>query len=429
MRTLVLGAAVSGLAAARLARDLGHQVTVYDRDSGSLGQMLAEGIGSVAGDWYGDVLDGADLVVTSPGFPERSAPIVETLERRLPLVSELEFGWSHLGCPTVAVTGTNGKTTVTTLIADMLRASGVDAAPLGNIGAAVSAAVGNPPGVAVVEASSFQLRFIDRFRPEVAVVVNVAPDHLDWHGSFDAYWAAKARVVENQTVSDVVIFDADDEGAARIAALTRGRSKGMSSEATAEASITATDLVFPGLTIPLDDLRVGDRAFRSDLALAGMAALEMGAAPAAVRDVATAFTPGPHRRTIVGSRAGVDFVDDSKATNPHAALAAIRAYPSVVLIAGGLAKGLDITPLAGEANVRGVVGIGAAGPDVVAAAGDRGEMASGIEDAVAAAARIARPGDTVLLAPGCASFDMFENYAARGDAFSRAVATIIGGQA
>ena len=426
MRILVLGAAVSGMAAARLARSLGYSVTVYDRNPEPLTPMLAEGIGTVSGAWYGDVLDGVDLVVTSPGFPERSQPIVEALERRLPLVSEVEFAWARLERPTVAVTGTNGKTTVTTVIADMLVASGVRAAALGNIGAALSDAVLDPPDVAVVEVSSFQLRFIDKFRPDVAVVINVAPDHLDWHGSFGAYWAAKARIVENQGPDDVVIFDADEEEAARIGARSPGRRLSFSSSAPADATLGASALSLPGLSIPLSRLQVGDQAFRTDLALAGLAALEMGATPAAIEAVATAFTPGVHRRTLVGSFRGAAFVNDSKATNPHAALAAIRSYPSVVLIAGGLAKGLDVAPLAGEPNLRAVIGIGEAGPGLVAAAGELGRHAESMEEAVSIAADVAEPGDTVLLAPGCASFDMFDDYKHRGDAFSAAVSTIIG---
>ncbi len=426
MRVLVLGAAVSGVAAARLAARLGYQVTVYDRNAGALGPLLAEGIATVSGSWFGDLLDGVDLVVTSPGFPERSQPIVETLERRLPLVSEVEFAWSRLERPTVAITGTNGKTTVTSLISEMLVASGVRAKALGNIGTPLSDAVLDPPDVAVVEVSSFQLRFIDRFRPDVAVIINVAPDHLDWHGSFDAYWAAKARIVENQTPDDVVIFDADDEHATRIAARAPGPARRHASSGSSDATVTPSHLVLPGLSIPLESLGVDDQAFRTDLALAGLAAIEMGASTAAVESVAVGFRPGTHRRTVVGSINGVTFVDDSKATNPHAAIAAIRSYRSVVLIAGGLAKELDVAPLAGEPNVRAVIGIGTAGPTLIEAAGDRGRMAHSMEEAVGLAAEVAEAGDTVLLAPGCASFDMFDDYAHRGDAFSEAVATIIG---
>jgi UDP-N-acetylmuramoylalanine--D-glutamate ligase len=427
MRVLVLGAAVSGLAAARLARRLGHAVSVYDRDPATAPALLASGFGVVTGAWSRDLLDGIDLVVASPGFPERSLPVTETLERGLPLWSEIEFAWRRLDRPTVAITGTNGKTTTTSLTADMLAASGIDARALGNIGDPLSGAIDDPPAVAVVEVSSFQLRFTEAFRPDVAVVVNVAPDHLDWHGSFAAYLAAKQMIVARQRPDDLCIYDADDEGASRVAARAPGRRQAVSVAGVPAGGAGIADgrLYWPGLRLPLDRLRVADPAFLADVLLAGAAALAAGASVEGVAEVAVRFSPGKHRRTVVGEWAGVTYVDDSKATNPHAAVAAIRAYPSVVLIAGGLAKGLEVGPLAEQPNVRCVVAIGESAPVLLGAAGDRGIAAGSMEEAVRIAASVARPGDVVLLAPGCASFDMFSSYAARGDAFAAAVSTIM----
>ncbi|GIU92921.1 MAG: hypothetical protein KatS3mg011_1827 [Acidimicrobiia bacterium] len=222
-RTLVLGAAVSGVAAARLAARLGSRVVVYDSNPATAAEALRLGFSAVGGEWDPSLLEGVDLVVTSPGFGERSAPITDALERGVPVISELEFGWRKLGVPTVAVTGTNGKTTVTSMVSAMLRRSGIEAPAVGNIGTPISDLVSRPVDVAVVEASSFQLRFIDRFHPRVAVVTNVAPDHLDWHPSFVAYREAKARIVENQDEHDVAVFDADDPGAVEVASRTRGR--------------------------------------------------------------------------------------------------------------------------------------------------------------------------------------------------------------
>jgi UDP-N-acetylmuramoylalanine--D-glutamate ligase len=416
MRTLILGAGVSGRAAAKLAVRLGHRVVVYDR------QPVTDltGTAVVGGEWDPLVLEGIDLVVASPGFGERSAPITDSLEAGVEVIGEVEFAWREMDVPTVAITGTNGKTTVTGLIADMLTASGVRAPAIGNIGSPVSDWVADPPGVLVVEMSSFQLRFIDRFHCHVAVVTNVAEDHLDWHRSVAGYRAAKARIVEHQTPEDVVVFDATDPGAVVVAGRSAGRSLGVAADGTTTSGVIGEELVWDGATVPLSALGVDDPVYHTDLGLAGVAALEMGADPDAVVGVAKGFTPGPHRRQVVAESGGIRWIDDSKATNPHAALASIGAYPSVVLIAGGLAKGLDVAPLATADNVRVVIAIGESAPVLLAAAGERGHSATSIDDAVRLAASLAMPGDVVLLAPGCASYDMFESYVARGDAFSNA---------
>jgi UDP-N-acetylmuramoylalanine--D-glutamate ligase len=430
-RILVLGAAVSGLAAARLARRLGHSVTIYDERAESLVAAASEGFSTIAGVWDPITLHGVDLVVTSPGIPERSRPIVETLESGVALWSEIEFAWRQLeGRPVVAITGTNGKTTVTTLIAEMLVASGVDARPLGNIGTPLADAVGTDLQVAVVEVSSFQLHYSDRFRPDVAVVTNVAPDHLDWHGSFDRYLEAKARIVEHQNPEDLLVYCSDDVGAGRIAARAPGRLIGVGAGAVSADGYgidrAGGRMALGGQEIDLSHIRVSDDAFLVDLALAAAAAEALGGDPDAMRGVIQDFTPGGHRRTVVGEIDGVRFVDDSKATNPHAALAAIRSYPSVVLIAGGLAKGLDVAPLATEPNVRAVIAIGDSAAVLLAAAGDRGVAAPSMSEAVAAARALAARGDVVLLAPGCASFDMFDSYGHRGDVFAAEVAALGG---
>jgi UDP-N-acetylmuramoylalanine--D-glutamate ligase len=427
MRILVLGAAVSGLAAARLARRLGHSVTIYDERPASLLDAASEGFATIAGAWDPITLHGIDLVVTSPGIPERSRPILETLESGVTLWSEIEFAWRQLdGLPMAAITGTNGKTTVTSLISEMLVASGVDARPLGNIGTPLADAVGSDLQVAVVEVSSFQLHYSDRFRPDVAVVTNVAPDHLDWHGSFDRYLDAKARIVAHQGPADLLVFCSDDGGARRVAERAPGRRIGVGSVGVSTDGYgidrAAGRMALGGRSIELSRLQVSDDAFLVDLAMAAAAAEALGGDPGAIDAVTENFTPSAHRRTVVGEIDGVRFVDDSKATNPHAALAAIRSYRSVVLIAGGLAKGLDVAPLATEPNVRAVIAIGQSAPVLLAAAGARGVAASSMGEAVAEACAVAEPGDVVLLAPGCASFDMFDSYGHRGDVFAAEVA-------
>lgn len=427
MTTLVLGGAVSGLAAARLARRLGNSVMVYDRDSSVAGRLREERMAVSTGSWTRRLLAGTDLVVASPGFPERSEPIVDSLSAGLTVWSELEFGARHLDVPTVAVTGTNGKTTVTGLIAAMVEAGGVSTVAAGNIGKAITEVALEGPDryrVVVVEASSFQLRFIDTFHPRTAVLLNVAPDHLDWHGSFEAYLEAKRGVFRNQEPGDSLIFDVDDEGAQRAVSVAPSRLVPVSGSRRPPggAGVSGGSLDLGDLVVPLRDIPVSDPAFLVDLAAAGVAALEEGVPAAAVEAVIVGFRPGAHRRTVVGEWGGVAWIDDSKATNPHAALASIRAFPSVVLIAGGRNKGLDLTEMATAANVRRLIAIGEAAPELLAACDDGRAMGvASLDEAVVLADQTADPGDTVLLAPGCASFDMFRSYADRGDSFARAV--------
>lgn len=416
MRTLVLGAGVSGRAALRLAARLGHRVLVYDRRP----VTDIHDVAVVSGEWDPLTLQGIDLVVASPGFGERSAPITDSVESGIEIVSEVEFAWREMSAPTVAVTGTNGKTTVTGMIADMLTASGLLAPALGNIGTPVSDWAFEPLDVLVLEMSSFQLRFIDRFHPKVAVITNVAEDHLDWHGSVAGYRAAKAQIVVNQTPGDVVVYDALDSGAVELASRSSATPVGVSANGTTRVGVVDEMLVWDGLAVPLSALTVDDPIYFTDMALAGAAALAMGAEPSAVESVVQTFIPGEHRRRVVFDEGGVRWVDDSKATNPHAALASIASFDSVVLIAGGLAKGLDVAPLATAQGVKAVIAIGESAPVLLDAAGTRGRPAGSMAEAVAIAREIAVPGDVVLLAPGCASYDMFDSYGARGDAFAAA---------
>ncbi|MEX0826600.1 MAG: UDP-N-acetylmuramoyl-L-alanine--D-glutamate ligase [Acidimicrobiia bacterium] len=420
MTALVIGTAVSGRAAASLLRSLGDKVIVYDADPAAIEGVDADEVHG--GPWKPSLLDGIDLVITSPGVPEHAPPVRDSLASGLPIWSELELGFRHLRCPVVAVTATNGKTTVTELAARMLRSSGLDAAAAGNIGDPLCGAVGHDWDVVVVEASSFQLRFVDTFHADAAVLLNVAPDHLDWHGSFDAYAAAKARILERQTPDDVVIYDADDEGASTLVAGARSQRVPVSGRARPDGGWGPEGgaLVIAGLEIPLEQIPRRDPVMLVDVAAAAQAALHVGATPGGVLSAVTEFTSGPHRRQFIGTWNGVAWVDDSKATNPHAALAAIRDHGPVVLIAGGRNKGLDVGGLPLEPNVRQVFAIGEAAAELAATGGPVTIVAT-LEEAVAAADHASRPGDTVLLAPGCASFDMFRSYADRGERFAAAV--------
>ncbi|MDP9495515.1 MAG: UDP-N-acetylmuramoyl-L-alanine--D-glutamate ligase [Actinomycetota bacterium] len=417
-RVLVLGAGVSGLAAARLARSRGMSVTMYAEDESP--DALSQGFALATGGWDPVLLTGIDFVVASPGFSERSLPIVESLEWGIPVWSEIEFAWRHLTKPIVAVTGTNGKTTVTEATSAMLEASGIAAPAAGNIGSPLSDFVDESSDALVVEVSSFQLRFIETFHPAAAAVINVAVDHLDWHGSEVSYRSAKARIFSNQDETDLLVYDADDEGAVTLVsgAVSELFPVSGSRLPVDGGGVENGHLLVGDIDLLIDDLVSTDRIHLVNLAAASALALRMGGSPLGVSTAARAFSPGAHRRTVVGVNGGVTWIDDSKATNPHAAIASIRSHDSVILIAGGLAKGLDLRPLAEEPNLRAVIGIGAEGPVLVEAAGSKGHLAGTLDRAVDLAANLAEPGDTVLLAPGCASFDQFRSYAERGDQFA-----------
>ena len=425
---LVLGAAVSGAAAARLAKRKGHAVTVYDQRPGAGNSLLGEGIGVVSGGWDPDLLAGIELVVASPGVPLRAAPITDAREAGVPVWSEIEFAWRHLHIPVMAVTGTNGKTTVTEAATAMLASSGLAVAAAGNIGTALSSVVDEPYDLLVTEVSSFQLELTEKFHPETAVLTNLAPDHLDWHPSYAAYAAAKARIFANQDQGDLLVFDTDDAGAREIVAAAPSRKHPVSGWRRPEGGSGPEGewLHLPGTEVELSSLPSTDPIILVDLAAAGVAALDRGARPEAVIEICQRFRPGANRRQLVGEVDRIAFVNDSKATNPHAALASIRSFPSVVLIAGGLAKGLDVSPLATAENVRRLVAIGDAAPALLRAAPEgRATVAPSMVEAVETASAAARPGDTVLLAPGCASFDMFESYIDRGAAFTAAVNSVL----
>ena len=427
---VVVGLGVSGEAAARHLLRLGASVTVVDdgddpvlRDrAASLGDArVLLGVQSEPG-----VAAGADLVVASPGVPEGAGALTAARDATVPIWSEVELAFRLAGAPILGVTGTNGKTTTTRMLAEALAEAGFSAAAAGNIGRPLIDAVVEPYDVVVAELSSFQLRHIASFRAPVGVLLNVAADHLDWHGDFDAYVAAKARLFENQRPVDVAVYH-DDEVCERAAA-TPGRRVAFHEHALPAGGAGVTDgwIVVPeGRVVEVDALRARGAPIRANAVAAAAAACAFGAAPEPVGRALAAFVPLPHRMELVAERNGVSYVNDSKATNPHAVLAALDGLHDVVLIAGGRNKGLDLGAIArGAAGVTRVVAIGESAGEVIdafAATGIPAERASSMDDAVARAAAHARPGGTVLLSPGCASFDMFVDYKARGEAFRAAV--------
>jgi UDP-N-acetylmuramoylalanine--D-glutamate ligase len=468
----VIGYGLSGRAAARWLVDHGWDVTVLEDDpraaeaameaAGRAPAGTAERIpgGTAMGrlrvevgpgpERAGEVARSVELVVPSPGVVAVHPALAAALAAGVEVSSEIELAWTELaaqragrapggGPLLVAITGTNGKTTVTGLVVAMLVASGLGAVAAGNVGYPLLEAVrSDAADVVVAEVSSFQLEYTKEFRPDVSCWLNFAPDHLDWHPSLDDYARAKARIWANQVPGSTVVVNAGDAAVNAAAAATVPPGAVLVSFGT---SVTSHGQVPGGQAPQGPTWRVGDdavegpgglvlraaelpRALPHDLAntAAAMAvAVAAGASRAGCLAAARATPAPPHRVQFVGASGGTAWYDDSKATTPAAALAGARSFPSVVLIAGGHNKGLDLSELARAVPpVRAVVAIGEAAGEVVAAfAGHAPVRAAGsMEEAVAVAAELARPGDAVVLSPGCASFDWYRSYAERGEHFA-----------
>jgi UDP-N-acetylmuramoylalanine--D-glutamate ligase len=346
--------------------------------------------------------------------------------------SEVDLAGERSRVPIVGVTGTNGKSTVTTLIAAMLQASGVTGTAAGNIGRPLIEAVDDDVAVLVAELSSFQLRFAPTFAPKVAVVLNLADDHLDWHGDRAAYEDAKANVFRHQRATDLLVLNADDARVARLSATAVARRAGFSlSNRPGCYRVDGGVLVGSdgAALVPVAELRAHAPHDLANALAAAAAALDVGATVDGVASALRSFARLHHRVELVGQASGVRYYDDSKATNPHATLTAVSGFDSVVLLAGGRNKGLDLGVLRVLApRLRTVVAIGEAAPEVedVFDAATPVVRASSMRDAVRHAAEIARSGDAVLLSPACASFDWYSSYAERGDDFAREVAALLG---
>ena len=378
------------------------------------------------------ILSAATLIVPSPGVPVGHPVYRLAAGLGIPVRAEIELASelceASLNTRLLAITGTNGKTTVTTLVTAILERAGFRAVAAGNIGLPLIEAAQSEHQFVVAEVSSFQLQYTERFRPSVGCWLNLAPDHLDWHPDMDHYAAAKARIWANQGPGDRAVFNADDPiVAARVQAAPAGVARiPFSTTGAALFSVVGNELAGPGGE-PFMPIAALPRALPHDVSnslAAAAVAMSAGATPEACRDALASTGPLPHRVALVGGRDGVAWYDDSKATTPASVLAAVAGFRSVVLIAGGRNKGLDLSVLASAAPpVRAVVGIGEAGPEVVSAFSGRvpAFLASSMEEAVALAAGVAVSGDAVLLSPGCASFDWYRSYAARGDDFARIV--------
>lgn len=441
-RAVVVGFGRSGRAACRVLLDRGVAVIATDeRPEGDLGPIPEpEGFTLFAGSFPEGILGEADLVVVSPGVPSLHPFLDAARARAIPVISEIELASRLLPGLVIGITGTNGKSTTTSLTADLVKASGRDAIACGNLGVpwiSYAQNQGNAgemkPRVWVVEISSFQLETIRRFAPDTAVILNITPDHMDRYRGFDDYAAAKARILENQNPAQLAILNADDPATARIR--PRARASFFSRLSRQERGIWIEN----GTIFWTDPRRgvvevVRREAFRlpgehnTENLLAALAvALPLGLGDDPLRKVLAEFRGLPHRTVLVRERGGVAYVNDSKGTNIDASLKSLEGFPdgSVHLILGGQDKKSDFTRL------RGVVGKKARAVYLIGKAAEAiGEALSGVietipsgtlDRAVAEAARRARPGDTVLLSPACASFDQFRNFEHRGDVFEALV--------
>jgi len=446
-KVLVVGLGRSGVAAARLCVARGAQVTVTDQKSAeALGAVLAQlpaAVKQELGGHRAETFLGADIIVLSPGVPP--LPEVEAARNQnVTITGELELASWFVDAPIVAITGTNGKSTTTTLCGAILAANGRPTFVGGNLGIPLAEAVGTPAaepgGACVLEVSSFQLETAESFRPQVAVLLNISPDHLDRHGTLEAYAAAKARIFAAQTPADFAVINLDDP-------LVEAATKGIRSQcvliSTRRALAVGGWIEDDALCVrlmggpveyyPAHLLGLVGRHNLENALAALVAGRLAGALPAEARHALLAFRALPHRMEMVGELDGVFFYDDSKGTNVGAVVAALDRFPRpVVLIAGGRDKGGSYEPLAQVMRQvgRGAVVIGEAGPKLREALAPvvPVEMVGSMEEAVTQAATMARSGDAVLLSPACSSFDMFRNYEHRAEVFRAAVKQLIAGR-
>ncbi|MEU7294749.1 UDP-N-acetylmuramoyl-L-alanine--D-glutamate ligase [Streptomyces exfoliatus] len=455
-KVTVAGLGVSGIPAARVLHGLGAVVTVVndgddERSRAQAADLEAEGITVRLGD--GATLpSGTELIVTTPGWRPDKPLFTAAAEAGVEIWGDVELAWRLRGpdaAPWLAVTGTNGKTTTVRMLASILEAAGLRTAAVGNIGVSLLDAVLGEEryDVLAVELSSYQLHWAPSVAAHSAAVLNLAPDHLDWHGSMEAYAADKGRIYEGNRIACVynvadkatedLVVEADVEEGCRAIGFTLG-TPGPSQLGVVEGILVDRAFVENRQKNAQELAEVSDvqppapHNIANALAAAALARA-FGVDAKAVRDGLKAFRPDPHRIELVEEVQGVTYVDDSKATNTHAAEASLAAYDPIVWIAGGLAKGATFDELVEKSakRLRGAVLIGADralirealtrhAPEVPVVDLDRTDTGA-MSEAVREAARMARPGDTVLLAPACASMDMFTNYNKRGEAFADAV--------
>ena len=444
-RVLVVGLGKSGVAAALFLKSRGAQVTVSDSKpqeqlSEEIPILLDHGIAVETGGHGERTFHGQDLIVVSPGVPVDSPALVQARALGEPVIGEIELAAQFLPKNMVAITGSNGKTTTTTLIGEIISAGGYPTRVGGNIGTpAISlVATARRDSVIVLEVSSFQLETIQTFRPKVAVVLNVTPDHLDRHRTFETYVDAKARIFENQHADDFAVLNADDPVCVELSDRTRAQVFWFSRKKEVQQGASLRD----GRILFRDSSGQQEIMVASEIPLKGAHNLEntlaaicagalMKCAPERIREAVRNFKAVEHRLEYVATIRGVEYYNDSKATNVDATIKALESFPANIhLILGGKDKGSDYTVLNDllRQRVKRVYTIGAAAEKIESQVKDAAEIvhAESLDSAVQRASASAQPGDIVLLAPACASFDQFRNYEHRGKVFKELVQRLSG---
>ena len=438
-RVLVVGLGKSGVASALFLKAHGARVTVSDTKTGDelhseIPVLLDHGITVETGGHGERTFQGQDLIVVSPGIPLDAPALVQARALGGSVIGELELAARFLRGPIVAITGSNGKTTTTTLTGEIMTAGGFSALVGGNIGtpAIALAERATPESVIVLEVSSFQLETIHSFRPKVAVILNVTPDHLDRHRTFEAYVDAKARILENQQSADSAVFNAADPTCVALAARTKAQVFWFSRQKEVQQGAWVLD----GNILFRDGAQQREIMLVSEIPLKGAHNLEnvlaavcagalMGCAADKIRQAVREFKAVEHRLEYVATIRGVDYYNDSKATNVDATIKALESFPANIhLILGGKDKGSDYTLLNDllRQRVKRVYTIGAAAAKIESQIrGVEVVHADTLENALRKANAVAEPGDVVLLAPACASFDQFNNYEQRGQVFKEIV--------
>lgn len=443
-RIIVVGAGRSGIGLARYFAARGAAVTLSDRRSReqlpAIAPLADEGIGFDLGGHSEALFNGADLIALSPGVPAEVPAIAAAAAKGVPVLGEIEIAWRELPQPMAAITGTNGKSTVTTVMGEAFRAWGKQTFVGGNLGTPLIEAVGTPWEWLVVELSSFQLETIERFRSRWAVLLNITEDHLDRYPDMASYQTAKARLFENQTSADWAVLNADDE---LVLAAAEGsparRILFSSSRMLAEGmSLDGAELIWrwdgQEIRFPWAELCIRGQHNLENVMAALIPPLVEGCPPAIAWGAATAFRGLPHRMELVATVNGVRWYDDSKGTNIGSVVKSLAGLDApVTLIAGGKDKHGDLAPLVEPiaAKVSDLILIGEAAPRMAAAYNGLTAIhrAGSMQEAVATAAAMTPSGGTVLLSPGCSSFDMFKSFEERGRIFAEAVRALPGAEA
>jgi UDP-N-acetylmuramoylalanine--D-glutamate ligase len=439
-RISILGMARSGLACAKLLRKIGAKVFVSDAQSkeflsDQMGKLEALGIDFETGGHTSKVVQGQDFIVLSPGVPLDIPILRQAQDSGIPAFSEIEVAFWLTDSKIIGITGSNGKTTTVTLVGEMLKEDDREFRTGGNIGVPFSAVVEevSPDGFLVLELSSFQLERIEEFRPHISSILNVTPDHLDRHPDLESYLEAKLRILENQTQGDFAVLNSDDENSLRLAKQGKCKKLFFSTQKEVEqgAFVRQGELFSrwggeEQKIVEASEIGIKGPHNLSNAAAACVICTILGVAPQSMQSALRRFKGVEHRLERVADMAGVSFVNDSKATNVDSVWYALQSVAApIILIAGGRDKGGDFSRLRDlvKENAKALILVGESKERVKSALGDLvpSQYADSLEEAVGAAMGKASAGDTILLSPGCASFDMFKDYQHRGQVFKASV--------